>query len=330
MSLKQFWKEAGLAVILGMIMPAVILHIVSVSSHNHAAKLPKIPISTEYALDLIEIPVLNADGTVEDLELDTYLAGVLLAEMPASFQVDALMAQAVVARTYALRCLDGMSKHESAAVCTDSACCQGYWPSENYIKQGGKSGDVKKVSSAVRMTKNLVLTYQGELIDATYFSCSGGSTEDAVAVWGTDIPYLRATDSPGEEGASYYTDSVIFSPEELAERLSLTPDGDPAEWFGEATYTAGGGVDEIVVCGTLFRGTELRRLLGLRSTAFTVTTDSDGITFHTRGFGHRVGMSQYGADAMAASGSNFEEILLHYYHGTQLEQYVIDKEETVG
>jgi len=328
--LKQFWKEAGLAVILGMIMPAVILHIVTVSSHQHAAKLPNIPTSTEYALDPIEIPVLTEEETVEIMSLDTYLTGVVLAEMPASFQVDALMAQAVVARTYALRCQEGKSKHDQAAVCTDPACCQGYCSEEAYQSKGGKPSDVKKVSSAVRMTKNLVLTYRDELIDATYFSCSGGSTEDAVAVWGTDIPYLRATDSPGEEDASYYTDAVTFTAGEVAERLDIDVQGAPEDWFSEAVYTAGGGVDEIRVCGVPFRGTELRKLLDLRSTAFTVSVEGENITFHTKGYGHRVGMSQYGADAMAEAGSNYEEILYHYYHGTQLQQYLIDKEPSVG
>lgn len=328
--MKQFWKEAGLAVILGMIMPAVILHIVAISSHNYAAKPKTAPIATDYPMSAISIPVLAEDGTVENLDLDAYLTGVLLAEMPASFQVDALMAQAVVARTYTLRCNDGKSKHDQSAVCTDSSCCQGYCDQEDYLMQGGKAADVKKVRSAVRMTKDLVLTYQGELIDATYFSCSGGSTEDAVAVWGTDIPYLRATDSPGEEEASYFTDSITFSTEEIEKLLELDAVGEPETWFGEAVYTAGGGVDEIPICGITFKGTELRKLLGLRSTAFTVSVDGDSVTFHTRGFGHRVGMSQYGADAMAASGSNFEDILYHYYHGTKLEQYRIDKEESVG
>lgn len=328
--MKQFWREAGLAVILGMIMPAVILHIVAVGSHHYAAKPKETEISTEHSSLSVNIPVLKEDGRVTELNLDDYLTGVILAEMPASFQVDALMAQAVVARTYTLRCRDGKSKHDAAAVCMDSACCQGFCAQDEYISRGGTAADIKKVSSAVRMTKDLILTYQDELIDATYFSCSGGSTEDAVAVWGADIPYLRATDSPGEEGASHFTDTVSFTPSELSDLLELEPAGEPASWFGQATYTAGGGVDEIEICGTIFRGTELRKLLNLRSTAFTVTTDDDSITFHTRGYGHRVGMSQYGADAMAASGSNFEEILYHYYQGTQLQQYPIDKAESVG
>lgn len=328
--MKQFWKEAGLAVILGMIMPAVILYIMAISSHHYAGKPKVSQISTEYPLSAITVPVLTDDDRVENLDLDSYLTGVILAEMPASFQVDALMAQAVVARTYTLRCRDGKSKHDSAAVCTDPACCQGYYAEEDYLLQGGKSADVKKVRSAVRMTKNLVLTYRDELIDATYFSCSGGSTEDAVAVWGTDIPYLRATDSPGEEGASYYMDTVTFTTDELAGKLEIESKDDPSTWFEEAVYTSGGGVDEISICGIMFKGTQLRKLLDLRSTAFTVSVDGDTITFHTRGFGHRVGMSQYGADAMAASGSNFEDILYHYYRDTTLQQYRIDNEESMG
>jgi len=151
-----------------------------------------------------------------------------------------------------------------------------------------------------------------------------------VAVWGTDIPYLRATSSPGEEDAAHYTDSVTFTAEELSNRLGLDPKGKTASWFGQTVYTAGGGVDELPICGITFKGTQLRKLLGLRSTAFSVSVEGDCVTFHTRGFGHRVGMSQYGADAMAASGSNFEEILYHYYRDTQLQQYGIDKGESVG
>ena len=311
-------------------MPAVILHIVSIGSHQYAARPKDTTLPTEAAWLPFEITVLMEDGSVREMEIDTYLTGVLLAEMPASFQVDALMAQAVVARTFALRCYEGKSKHDSAAVCTDSGCCQGYCSRDTYLSRGGMETDVKKVSSAVRMTKEMVLTYQGELIDATYFSCSGGSTEDALAVWGEEIPYLRATDSPGEEEATYFTDVISYSVEEFCDLLNLKAVGSPDSWFGEPVYTAGGGVAEISICGTSYEGTELRKLLNLRSTAFTVTTDQNTITFHTRGYGHRVGMSQYGADAMAESGSNFEDILYHYYQGTVLQQYSIDKDTSIG
>ena len=316
--MKQFWREAGLAVILGLIMPGFILHIVTYSSHRYAARLQQSEIATDPTETSVYVPVLSHDGTVQDMELEAYLVGVILAEMPASFDVDALMAQAVVARTYTLRDCEGRSKHEIAAVCTDSTCCQAYRSPEDYVADGGTYESVKKVRSAVQMTEDLVLVYQGELIEATYFSCSGGSTEDAVSVWGTDIPYLQATDSPGEEGASYHTDSISYELEALKDLLGVDFSGDPITWFSNPVYTEGGGIAEITVCGKKFLGTELRKLLGLRSTAFTVEAKEASVIFHTRGYGHRVGMSQYGADAMAAAGSSFEEILYHYYQGTEL------------
>ena len=116
-----------------------------------------------------------------------------------------------------------------------------------------------------------MLTYDGALIEATYFSCSGGSTEDAVAVWGQDVPYLQAVESPGEEDAPRFTDSVSFSPSEFAGKLGLVDDGNPAGWFGAAEYTEGGGVDTLIIRGKIFTGTQLRSKLGLRSTAFSVS-----------------------------------------------------------
>jgi stage II sporulation protein D len=178
---------------------------------------------------------------------------------------------------------------------------------------------VDKAREAVEATSGLVLTYEGTLIEATYFSCSGGITEDAVAVWGTDFPYLRSVESPGEESAAHYTDTVRYTKSELEEKLGIPLTGDPKSWFSSFQYTAGGGVDTVKVGGILCAGTFLRSKLSLRSTAFTLSADDDGITITTRGFGHRVGMSQYGADVMAVNGSTFEEILAHYYPGATLE-----------
>jgi stage II sporulation protein D len=159
------------------------------------------------------------------------------------------------------------------------------------------------------------LYFDGVLIEATYFSCSGGSTEDAVAVWGTSFPYLRATPSPGEEGAAHYTDTVSYTKTELETLLGISLTGSPEYWIGMTTYTAGGGVATMEICGHTFQGTQLRSLLKLRSTAITVTAGEDMLHFTTRGFGHRVGMSQYGAEAMAVAGSSYREILSYYYRG---------------
>ena len=273
--------------------------------------------ATEAADEAGMLTVVNAAGNLQQMELGEYLVGVVLAEMPADFEPEALRAQAVVARTYTRRRMTG-SKHEGAVVCMDSGCCQGYRAPEDYLADGGKAQAVEKVRAAVADTDGLVLVYQGALIDATYFSCSGGSTEDAVAVWGQDVPYLQAVESPGEENAPRYSDSVTFSAVEFAERLGLSAAGDPSGWFGVVTYTDGGGVDTMTIRGEEFSGTRLRSKLGLRSTAFTVEVNGSRITVTTRGFGHRVGMSQYGAQAMAKAGSGFEEILTHYYTGAEL------------
>ena len=265
------------------------------------------------------LTVVNRAGNLQQMDLREYLVGVVLAEMPASFESEALKAQAVVARTYTRKRMEG-GKHGQAAVCMDSGCCQGWRSGEDYLAEGGKRSAVEKVRAAVADTDGLVLRYEGKLIDATYFSCSGGVTEDAVAVWGQDVPYLKSVQSPGEEEAPRFTDRVSFSAGEFAGKLGLSAAGDPGNWFGAVTYTAGGGVETMVIRGKTFSGTQLRSKLGLRSTAFEITVSGDNITVTTRGFGHRVGMSQYGAQAMAQEGHSFSEILAHYYTGTELGQ----------
>ena len=263
------------------------------------------------------LTVVNRAGNLRQMTLREYLVGVVLAEMPADFEPEALKAQAVVARTYTRKRMEG-SKHGEAAVCMDPGCCQGWQSGEDYLEAGGRERSLNKVRSAVADTDGLVLRWEGKLIDATYFSCSGGTTEDAVAVWGQDVPYLRSVESPGEEEAPRFTDSVSFSPAEFAGKLGLSSEGDPGSWFGATTHTAGGGVETMVIRGKTFTGTQLRSKLGLRSTAFEVTVSGKTITITTRGFGHRVGMSQYGAQAMAQSGSTYDEILAHYYSGAEL------------
>ena len=222
-----------------------------------------------------------------------------------------------MARTYTRKRMEG-SKHGEAAVCMDPGCCQGWQSGEDYLEAGGRERSLNKVRSAVADTDGLVLRWEGKLIDATYFSCSGGTTEDAVAVWGRDVPYLQSVESPGEEEAPRFTDSVSFSLAEFAGKLGLSSDGPPDGWFGTVTHTDGGGVETMVIRGKTFTGTQLRSLLGLRSTAFEIAVSEKSITVTTRGFGHRVGMSQYGAQAMAQSGSTYGEILAHYYTGAEL------------
>lgn len=268
-----------------------------------------------------DISVVDEQGNVHNMEMGEYLTCVVLCEMPANFEPEALKAQAVVARTYALRRQKKGSKHPNGDICMDASCCQGYISVEEYLASGGQKDAVDKIRSAVEETEGEVLLYDGELIEATYFSCSGGLTEDASAVWGSDIPYLQATESPGEEKATHYTDTVQYSTEEFADRLGRSIETSPSSWIENVTYTAGGGVENMRICGVDYPGTELRSLLGLRSTAFRLSIVGDTVTITTKGYGHRVGMSQYGADAMAVQGKTYEEILKHYYQGVELSQY---------
>ena len=265
-----------------------------------------------------DVLVLTADNAVTKMDMGVYLAGVLLAEMPTDFDIEALKAQAVVARTYALRSNTFGKKHAQGAVCINSGCCQSYRSTEDYLANGGSMVGLQKVKTAVENTESQVLEYNGTLIEATYFSCSGGRTEDALAVWGTDIPYLQAVDSPGEENATHYTDTVQLKVSEFATLLGISPKAVSSAWLGYVTYTEGGGVDTMIIDGKKFTGVEVRQKLGLRSTAFTMLVVGDTIHISTRGYGHRVGMSQYGAEAMAVNGSNYKEILYHYYPGTTL------------
>ena len=264
------------------------------------------------------------DGSAEETALDTYLTQVVLSEMPASFAPEALKAQAVAARTFARRQMAG-GKHENADVCAQSACCQACRTIEDLRAryEDGFKAAWDKAAAAVQETEGEVLTYEGRLIDAVYFSCSGGSTEDAAAVWGTDVPYLQAVESPGEEAAPRFSSRAVFSPEEFSQRLMQeNPDvqlsGSPDAWLGETTRSAGGGAATCSIGGVSFSGTQLRRMFGLNSTRLTLSYQDGDFVFDVTGFGHRVGMSQYGADAMAASGSTYAEILAHYYAGTVL------------
>lgn len=325
--MKKMEKDFILAWVLGMVLPAVILGAMlglekSGNEKTDSAQESAVsPINQISVSDRVTVPVLLTDGSVREMDLENYLCGVVLAEMPVDFEKEALKAQSVVARTYVLRRLHRTAKHGTGAVCTDPACCQGYVSAEAFLDRGGTESGISKVCQAVLETAGEVLLYDGKLIDATYFSCSGGMTEDAAAVWGNDVPYLQSTVSPGEEQAAYYSDTLSLTPDQVEYALGTDLFGDPEDWFTVLSLTEGGGVHEISVCGEIFTGVELRKFLSLRSTNFTVRATENEIVFHTKGYGHRVGMSQYGADAMAVAGSTYDEILAHYYTGTTLTRW---------
>ena len=302
----------------GMLALGAVLLIPSGSVCRESAPPEPLLLVVEAPAEKQTITVLR-DGCAQEEDFDRYLTQVVLSEMPADFEPEALKAQAVAARTFARRQMAG-GKHTDADVCDQSACCQACLSADALRQRYGAAFDAAwdKAASAVQQTQGEVLTYGGSLIDAVYFSCSGGSTEAAAAVWGTDVPYLQAVESPGEQDAARYASTVTCSPAVFAETLGLHTDEDPAGWLGGTSYTAGGGVDTCTICGQAYAGTRLRQLFGLNSTRFTLRYADGVFRFDVRGYGHRVGMSQYGANAIARLGFDHRTILRYYYRGAKL------------
>lgn len=317
--MRRILKDILTAVFLGMILPGILLN-TAVGILGESVPDREIQVTQSEPPPALEIHLRLEDDRVQKVDLKDYLTRVLLAEVPASFEPEALKAQAVASRTYALKAAATGGKHGDGSVCTRSACCQGYLDEEAYLSRGGTQEGIDKIQAAVLATGSQCLMYEDALIEAVYFSCSGGSTEDAQAVWGREFPYLQAVESPGEEGAAHYRDSICFTPEQFCQALGKTLTGAPETWFGTTVYTQGGGVATMKIGEVFYTGVQLRAMLGLRSTAFSVEAGEE-IVITTRGYGHRVGMSQYGADAMAVQGNPYDEILLHYYPGTVLMEW---------
>ena len=274
------------------------------------------------------LDVLGRDGQVSQMTMADYLWGVVAAEMPASFEPEALRSQAVCARTYSLWKLRAKS-HEAdgADICADSSCCQAYLSRQDAAQRWGEGtapAYTAKIAAAVADTDGQVLTYGGAPIQAVFFSSAAGATEDASAVWGKSLPYLVSVDSPEGEEVPNYRSTVTLTADQVKKTvaeagLACDLSGGPSGWFQDLTRTASGRVAAVKLGGVELSGGACRSLFALRSACFDVT-EQDGIfTFSVTGYGHGVGMSQYGANAMAKEGAGWREILAHYYTGAQLQ-----------
>ena len=264
-------------------------------------------------------------GTTEQMTLERYLTGVVRGEMPASFEMEALRAQAAAERSYVYYQLAAGRKdaHPDADFCTDHTCCSAYLSETAAREKWG--GDFApwntRVEQAVSDTDGQVVLYNGRPILAVFHSSSAGRTAAAGDVWSGDLPYLVSVDSPeGEETVPNYYSTVTFTAAEVKEKLlaahpELKLSGTPDRWFGAAAENGSGRVETVSVGGTDIEGTELRRIFGLRSACFTVAADSESVTFRVTGYGHGVGMSQYGANQLAREGKTWQEILEWYYTG---------------
>ena len=270
------------------------------------------------------VALLLPDGNIEERALEEYLLGVLAAEMPADFPMEALKAQAVAARTYALYCADG-DKHGAADLCTDPGCCQAY--QDEAARRDKWGADFERcegrIAQSAAETAGQVLLYEGRAVFAAFHSSSAGATEDCGAVW-NPRPYLVSVSSPETaETVPNFISTLRCAPLDFRDALlSISPEADfsgPEEaWLGALTRDQSGRVASCVIGGVTFKGMALRSLFSLRSTAFTLEYTDGAFVFTAAGYGHGVGMSQYGAKLMAESGADYRAILAHYYPGTEL------------
>lgn len=267
---------------------------------------------------------LLCGDTVSEISVSDYLTGVVAAEMPVSFEPEALKAQSVAARSYLQRSINS-PKHEGADICADSSCCQAYLTCEQLKASWGDKYEkyIQKISDAVGATDGEYLSYDGAPALAAFHSSSDGATEDASALW-SDVPYLKSVSSP-ETGDSVpnFISTVELSELDFRDTiLYLKPEadmtGDASAWIGKTELSSSGRVASVVIGGVSFTGSELRTLFGLRSTDFELSYNDGKFTFTVHGYGHGIGMSQYGANAMAKKGADYREILAHYYPSTFL------------
>lgn len=267
-------------------------------------------------------------NTVETIPMDNYLYGVVSAEMPVNFELEALKAQAIVARTYTIyKIANSSGKHEGADICDNSACCQAWISKEDRLakwEEAKQNENWNKIVDAVNSTKGKVIVYEGKPINAFFHSNSGGTTEPPVNVWGgTGYPYLQAVQTSGEENYSQYSSEVTLDRKEVEQKVKEKHSDFQINWDEEdcikiLDYTDGNRVKTIRIGNVELSGVEARTIFGLRSANFEVTINGENVTFKVKGYGHGVGMSQTGADALAKEGKNCEEIIHHFYQNVEI------------
>ena len=261
-------------------------------------------------------------GKVEPVPLDEYVVHVVSAEMPVKFDIEALKAQAIVARTYTVYKITTGKKHKEADICDDSTCCQAWISKKDrfrYWKKNEAQANWNKIVKAVNETKGKIITYQGKPINAFFHANSGGKTEVPVYVWGgSHYPYLQVVETAGESNYSGYQSEVTFTKKEFEKRIqekhkNFKIDYQEKECIKIEERDSSNRVKTVKIGNLKLSGVEARSLLKLKSANFTVKIAGDKITFTVIGYGHGVGMSQTGADALAKEGKNCEEIIQHFY-----------------
>ena len=270
----------------------------------------------------------SKSGEIEEVELDTYLCNVVSAEMPVDFHIEALKAQAIVARTYTIYKINN-KKHPNADICDDSNCCQAWISKDKRLErweEGKREENWNKIETAVNLTSGKIITYNNQPINAFFHSNSGGITELPVNVWGggNNLPYLQIVETSGEDTYNQFSSEVNLTNDELLNKLKekysdVKINFEDDEEIKILEYTDSKRVKTVKFGNINISGTETRSILGLKSTNFEIIKEKDRVIFKVKGYGHGVGMSQTGADSMAKQGKNYEEIIKHFYAGIEIK-----------
>ncbi len=261
----------------------------------------------------------NATGKIDNVLLEDYIVGVLAGEMPVSFEIEALKAQAVAARTYVMKRL--VNNKNSDYDIIDTTLNQVYLDNDELKQKWGNNyvNYINKLKTAVLETSGEYITYKDNIIDALFFSTSVGATENSEEVFVSALPYLRSVDSSWDaEVSPVFSENNTFNLKDFYNKLNLTYSNNLSIDVLQTTST--GRIKKIKINGTTFNGTTVAGKLGIRSDYFNISRDNDTVLVTTKGYGHGVGMSQYGAEAMAKKGYTYDKILKHYYKDVDIKK----------
>jgi stage II sporulation protein D len=269
-------------------------------------------------------------GKYQKIDLEEYLSGVLAGEMSPDFDIEALRAQAIAARTYVMYKMDRPypSRHKKAVVCTDFKHCQEYKSYSELQKINGKEwmkSRYFKIQEAVKSTKGQIIAYDDKAILPLYFSTSSGKTENSEEVFSASYPYLKSVDSPYDKISPKFISKMSMSNKEFVNSMKRANGSislselNLENQISVVEKSKGGAVDKIKIGNKTFAGTEIRTIFGLNSANFEIVFNGENLEFNVKGYGHGVGMSQWGAEGMAKDGSKYYEILSHYYSNTSIK-----------
>lgn len=316
-----------------LLLPLLMLPFVGEEPADAASSEPQgVAVDSLAPASMQTITLTMENGAVTELPLEEYILGVTAAEMPSTFHSEALKAQSVIARTYALwKGEKGNDRHPGTELCTDPGHCQAYYDDDTLRGLWGNAYEEKhaRMADAVNATAGQVLVYKDCLAETYYHSTCGGRTASAAEVWGEDVPYLQSVSCSHDSHAPRYRETFTIG---LSELPWLLGDGvSPCIAVAEGEQvdhvpavegkTESGRIQTVSYAGILFDGADFRTALGLNSTNFTLKAEGDTLVVTTLGFGHGVGLCQYGADGMAKEGKDYKSILSHYYKGTDLKRY---------